>query len=371
VLYIREGDIIRRVAASSQSRPDIAAQIVDHYPVPLNSPGTTAAAIRTGEPQPVPALTPEAVTNAAPQPGLATVMAGVQTGTGWAFPLKERGVAFGAMVFLAAPDATLDKDTVQLAREAADRTANLLVSASAFAEQRAALEALHEVLLPRAVDEIGGLQIVARYVPLSTRGAIGGDWWDALLLPSGNVGLAVGDVAGHGVPSAAVMGQLRNALRMALVSYGGPGESLDALSTFLDWTHPAAHCTAIAATADAAAREVTWSSAGHPPPLLVSAAGEATFLEKPPQAPLGVTGERIAKHVEHVTRLEPGAALLLYTDGLVEGRHRDLDEGLRALAELASDALTMESLDAGADRILASLVDRPDDDVCLLAARLA
>ena len=165
-----------------------------------------------------------------------------------------------------------------------------------------AIAALHEVALPAATDELPGLEVVTRYVPLGDAGTIGGDWWDSLPLPDGTIGLAVGDVAGHGVPSAAVMGQVRNALRSELVAGKSPAEALTGVGTFLDWTHPSAHCTAIAARLSARSGSFRWCSAGHPPPLVVTADGETTFLRSSPAPPLGVVGRIRYKDKEAVLR---------------------------------------------------------------------
>jgi serine phosphatase RsbU (regulator of sigma subunit) len=369
-LYVREGHLVRRVALASQTYPGLADELVDHFPTPLGSAASNATAIRTGEETPVPERrSPEQLEAGSPAPGYADALSQTETGPGWVFPLHQRGVTFGSMLFLARAGHQLDADTVDLMRAAAERTANLLISASAFAEQRAAIEALHEVVLPGDLSGMNGFDIAARYVPLATTGTIGGDWWDALPLPDGRLAIAVGDVAGHGVQAAAVMGQLRNALRMALVSRREPAEALGELSRFLDWIEPAAHCTAIAATADAANGHVTWTSAGHPPPLVIAPNRAPAFLASVPAPPLGVVGRDTVAFSEQVVELERGAILVLYTDGLVEGRGRPIDDGMRQLAEVAAGITADEPLDALADRILAALVDRPDDDVCLLVVR--
>jgi serine phosphatase RsbU (regulator of sigma subunit) len=226
-------------------------------------------------------------------------------------------------------------------------------------------------VLPRDVESIRGVQIVARYVPLAAAGTIGGDWWDALALPSGEVALAVGDVAGHGIQPAAVMGHARNALRMELVSGTGPADALTAVSTFLDWTHPLAHCTAIAATVSPATGAMRWASAGHPPPVFVSPDGTASFLEAPPAPPLGVKTRRMQSYSDQSVELRPGSTLLLYTDGLIEGRRRGIDTGMKVLAKLAGEIRPSQPLEDVADGILAALVDHQDDDVCLVALRVA
>jgi serine phosphatase RsbU (regulator of sigma subunit) len=370
-VYVREGHLVRRVAFASTSYPALGELLEDHFPTPINSPAVHSRVVREGRAYPVPPMQPDQLSSASPAPGYAEALRDVRLGQGWVFPLVDHGTPFGAMMFLGPPGEDLNADAAELARAATERTGNLIVSATAFAEQRAALAALQEIVLPRDVESIRGVQIVARYVPLAAAGTIGGDWWDALALPSGEVALAVGDVAGHGIQPAAVMGHARNALRMELVSGTGPADALTAVSTFLDWTHPLAHCTAIAATVSPATGAMRWASAGHPPPVFVSPDGTASFLEAPPAPPLGVKTRRMQSYSDQSVELRPGSTLLLYTDGLIEGRRRGIDTGMKVLAKLAGEIRPSQPLEDVADGILAALVDHQDDDVCLVALRVA
>jgi serine/threonine-protein kinase RsbW len=369
-IYINEGHLVRRVAFANRSYPALSAQLVDHFPTPIASPSIHARVVREGRAHPVPEMQHDQLRAASPSPGYADALRDVQLGSGWVFPLTDRGTTFGAMMFLAASGETMTEDNVELAHAAAQRTADLIVSASAFAEQRAALAALHEIVLPRDADKIKGFDIVARYVPLATAGTLGGDWWDALMLPSGDLAVAVGDVAGHGIAPAAVMGHARNALRLELVTGRSPSDALRSVSSFLDWTHPLAHCTAIAATVSPTGA-MQWAAAGHPPPLYVARDGKATFLETPPAPPLGVRTPRMPNYPDQTAQLDDDATLLLYTDGLVESRIRGIDEGLERLAKLAGEIRPSHDLNEVSDRILAGMVDHPDDDVCFVALRRA
>ena len=366
-LYVHEGHLVRRVAFASRAYPALTGQLVDHFPTPIASPSIHARVVRDGRALPVPEMQPNQVGVASPAPGYLEALRDVRLGSGWAFPLLDRGTTFGAMMFLAEPGEAMSDEMVELARAATQRTADLIISASAFAEQRAALVALHEIVLPGDADTIEGFDIVARYVPLATAGTLGGDWWDALMLPTGDLAIAIGDVAGHGIAPAAVMGHARNALRMELVAGRSPAEALQGVSMFLDWTHPLAHCTAIAATLSS--HSMRWSAAGHPPPLYITADGTATYLETPPAPPLGVRTKRMPTYPEQTFATADGATLLLYTDGLVESRVRGIDEGLERLAKLASEIRPDHQLEAVSDRILAGMIDHPDDDVCFVAVR--
>jgi serine phosphatase RsbU (regulator of sigma subunit) len=373
-VYIREGDLVRRVAMASRTYAEFASDIVDHFPTPLSAEAPTAIAIRTGQPVQVPPITPELLAAASPAPGWRERLGEVDIvlGDAWVVPLQDGTRAFGAMLFTPRHGEVLDAGRLQLAHQVAARTAALLHSATVFAQQRATIETLHEVLLPITLPQLDGLEVAASYVPHGEGSDVGGDWWDALVLPDGRLGLTVGDVAGHGVPAAAVMGQLRNALRVHLVGGSGPAAALAGLSRLLAWTHPAAHATAVAAILDNTTGELELAMAGHPPPVLLDVDGGCRLLETTPAPPLGIlrSSQPDDDFPTVRTTLPPGAALLLYTDGLVEGRHRDLDTGFAALMA-AAELLREGGLQAACDRLVAKLVDLPEDDICLLVIRRA
>jgi serine phosphatase RsbU (regulator of sigma subunit) len=251
-----------------------------------------------------------------------------------------------------------------LAEQVADRTAVMLGSATEFAEQRAAVDALHDVLLPAEVPTVPGFDVAACYVPVSRSPLVGGDWWDALALPDGRVAFAVGDVAGHGTPAVAVMGQLRNAMRARLVAGVGPAAVLEELSALLDWTTPDTHATAILLTVDPGTGMVAWATAGHPPPLVSEPDGTVHYLDAAPGPPLGVWSRT---YDEWTSCLAPGATVYLYSDGLVEGRRRPVDEGMEALAEAVESRGSRATLQVRCEELVATLAELPEDDICLLA----
>ena len=208
---------------------------------------------------------------------------------------------------------------LELARDVAARTADVIRSAAEFAQQQAAIIALYEVALPLSPPAVDGLDIGACYVPYTHGGTFGGDWWEALPLRDGRVGLAVGDVAGHGLPAAAIMGQLRNAQRTCLIAGASPSEVLTELSALLDWTHPDAHASSLVAILDPVTGTIEWASAGHPPAVWVTGR-EAGLLDAPPGPPLGVVARAGAGYTDHGGEVAPGGFLLMYTDGLLESR---------------------------------------------------
>ncbi|MGY1711969.1 SpoIIE family protein phosphatase [Geodermatophilus sp. SYSU D00758] len=260
--------------------------------------------------------------------------------------------------------------------DAAERTFLLTVAGQAAAAlERAALadvrremaETLQRSLLPAALPQPEGLAVTARYLPAVAGTSAGGDWYDVLVLPDGRVAVAVGDVVGHGAPAAAVMGQLRSSLATLLFAGFSPGRALELLDGFAAPITGSRVSTAACLLLDPATGELTCSRAGHPPPLVASAAG-ARFLDGGLGPALGLPGTRARP--EAGTVLAAGSTLLLFTDGLIEVRGADLDEGLRRLAA-AVTARASASLDALVDGALAELVGPAgtDDDIAVVALR--
>ena len=367
-IYLREGSMVRRIAMASRTYPAIAAELVDRFPTAIGAASANAVAIRTGEPVRLTGDEPEGPRLASPSAQYQELVRDVVFGDGWVLPLEERGRTFGAMLFAALPtDGPIPDDVVSLARHVASRAATVLRSAEEFSQHREALDAIHAVLLPGAIPRIDGLDVAACYQPVASRPNVGGDWWDVVALPDGRVALSIGDVAGHGIAPVGLMGQLRTAARSHLVTGRTPGETLQAMSVLLDWTAPTAHATAIVLIMDLAANSLVSAVAGHPPPLVVLPGQAPLVLESVPAPPLGVRPQR-CEYPDVTTELPAGATLVLYTDGLIEDRHRSLDDGLSQLVELLATPAP-GSLDDQCARVVAEMVDTPEDDVCLVLAR--
>jgi serine phosphatase RsbU (regulator of sigma subunit) len=232
------------------------------------------------------------------------------------------------------------------------------------AEQRSAAEVLQRSLLPTYLPDVPGVRLAARSTPGSSDQQVGGDWYDVLTLPSGQVCLVVGDVAGHDLPAAALMGQVRNALRAYALEDPSPTTVLGRVNRAACLLDSSDLTTCICVVLDPTTMTVEWSSAGHLPPLVLSESGGGRLLVGDPGPPLGV--DSTAVYEQHATRLHPGETLLLYTDGLVERRGRPIDVGLSALQNVAIAPSDPEGM---CDRLLAELAnDTPerDDVTCLL-----
>jgi serine phosphatase RsbU (regulator of sigma subunit)/anti-sigma regulatory factor (Ser/Thr protein kinase) len=231
-------------------------------------------------------------------------------------------------------------------------------------QRETALVLQHAILGPAHLP--GGF--AARYQAASRPLQVGGDWYDVVDLQDGRIALIVGDCVGHGLIAATVMGQLRSACRALLLDHPSPRAALSGLDRFAARL-PGAQCTtAVCAVLDPGTGEMVYSSAGHPPPILVNADGTARTLEDGHTIPVGLRPDR-PRPEAHVT-VPPGATLLLYTDGLVERRGSSLDHGIARASGLVEDGRT-STLDDLADRIMTRLAPSSgyQDDVAVVLYR--
>jgi PAS domain S-box-containing protein len=235
-------------------------------------------------------------------------------------------------------------------------------------EQRIA-ETLQQALLPDRLPQLVGISLAARYVPAEEGSAAGGDWYDVIELPGGSVALVIGDVAGHGTEAASVMGQVRMAVRAFSLEGHTPSVVVGRVHQLLRSLYEGEQMvTMVYLAVNPTTWEATIVNAGHPPPLLLEPAGGATYLESATGLPVGLNWN--LPYEESIALLRPGATLVLYTDGLVDRRDIEVEEGLERLREAATDT-GERNLDDVCGALLEALVP-PDasDDVAILAARL-
>ncbi len=253
----------------------------------------------------------------------------------------------------------------------AERAATAIAHARTYEHEHGLVELLQRSLLPQELPSVPRLELAARYRPSVEATAVGGDWYDVLRLPDGGVALVIGDVVGHGVQAATVMGELRNGLRAYILEGHGPAAALARLDGLVEATHGARMiATVLVLLIDPAGRRLRFASAGHLPPLLVGDGGGAAFLAGGLVAPLGMVGRTAVE--EAIEPIGPGETILLFTDGLVERRDESLDHGLSRL-RAAAGRHTGERLEPFCDRILREAgVDGTElrDDVALVAVRL-
>ncbi|MDK9495024.1 SpoIIE family protein phosphatase [Streptomyces katrae] len=304
-------------------------------------------------------------------------------------PLQARGVVLGMANFWRAADTpeAFDEEDLSFAEELGARAAVSVDNARRFTREHATAVALQRSLLPRVLPELSAVDTAFRYLPATA--GVGGDWFDVIPLPGTRVALVVGDVVGHGVHAAATMGRLRTAVhnfstldmppdellghldeltdRIDQLEDGDSGAGADGPGLTGDAEEPPAGitgATCLYAVYDPVSGHCTMASAGHPGPALVHPDGRVEFPELPTGLPLGVGGMpfETARLV-----LPEGSRLVLFTDGLLEDRHRDFDSGLALLSEtLSRPGRSPEQ--ACSDVLSAMLFPVPSDDIALLVA---
>ncbi|MFE1292535.1 SpoIIE family protein phosphatase [Streptomyces sp. NPDC058751] len=290
-------------------------------------------------------------------------------------PLRARGQLLGVVEFWRSEQAPFEPDDLSPAEELAARAAVCIDNARRYTREHITAVTLQRSLLPGVLPDLSALEVGHRYLP--AQAGVGGDWYDVIPLPGARVALVVGDVVGHGLLAAATMGRLRTAVHNFAALDLPPDEllgHLDDLVARIDQdaaaegdTETVTGATCLYAVYDPVSGRCVLARAGHPGPALVSPDGSVTFPDIPVAPPLGVGGGLPVETAE--LRLAADSRLVLYTDGLVEARGRDIDVGLGMLR----DALAGTDGDTPGDtcRVVldAMLPTRGSDDVALLVAR--
>ncbi|WP_328923691.1 SpoIIE family protein phosphatase [Streptomyces sp. NBC_00190] len=294
-------------------------------------------------------------------------------------PLTARGLLLGLLsLWRARRPEPFEEDDLTLAEEFAARAALCIDNARRYTQQHLAALTLQRSLLPRELPEHSAVEVAHRYLPADAATGVGGDWFDVIPLSGARVALVVGDVVGHGLHAAATMGRLRTAVHtLASLDYA-PDEVLSHLDDLVNRLaaeqEPAdgrsqgqqiVGATCLYAVYDPISQRCTLARAGHLPPAVVASDGTVSLPDLPEGPPLGLGGLPFeAAELE----LAEGSLLALYTDGLVEGRGHDLDEGLKRLREALS--LPGRSLEETCTAVQDALLpEHPQDDVALLVAR--
>jgi serine phosphatase RsbU (regulator of sigma subunit) len=274
----------------------------------------------------------------------------------------DHPVAFGHA------DLELATDLGRRGASALERAMLWQMSQLQLAAEHHMVEVLQKTIVPERLPEVPGVELAAVYRPADVIVDVGGDWYDVFGGDGEPLVLVVGDVAGHGIEAASLMGRVRNGLRAYAVDNDDPGELLRKVHELLLAFDPESMVTAVVAFYDPETRVLTWSRAGHPPPLVCEPDGATRYLEDVNATPLGTMGKNFASaRVD----LAPGSLVVLYTDGLIERRERLIDEGLEWLADR-----TRALRNTAVDDLCLTLVDRSfatgpsADDICVLALRV-
>jgi PAS domain S-box-containing protein len=287
-----------------------------------------------------------------------------------AVPLVERGRVLGSVHVGALTPRDFDAETIDVLRLLADRVGLAIARTQLYERERHIAQELQHSLLPKRLPAIPGVALAARYQPGDDGVSVGGDWYDAVALPGGRVAIAIGDVVGRGIAAATTMGQMRSALRAILTQGGHTGAMADRLNRFTLGlgVGEAVMTTVLLAIFEPTSGRLRYTSAGHPPALVVGPDGSACYLDAPASVPMGIL--EAPRYPEHTVALARGATLVLYTDGLVEAPSEVLDVGLERLLRAATgvqpdvEALCEALLEKG----LPPVVHHPDD-VTLLVLR--
>ncbi len=289
-------------------------------------------------------------------------------------PLRGRRRVIGAAVFLRRPDRpAFEPDDLLVAAQLATHTALGVDKAVLYGREAYIADELQRTMLPEELPQPTGCTLARRYLPAAETARVGGDWYDAIPLPGSRVALVVGDVMGHSMTSAAIMGQLRTTAQTLAGLDLPPQEVLHHLDEQAQRLGSDRMATCLYAVYDPVAHRMVVANAGHPPPVMLHRGGRAEVLRIPAGAPIGVGGVDF----EAVELDAPaGATLLLYTDGLVESRQRDVWTGIEHLREKLAETARLTRpgaappLEPLCDEVLDILGpgDR-DDDIALLAAR--
>lgn len=284
---------------------------------------------------------------------------GLQTLLG--VPLLSGGELLGVLHVGTIAHHGFTADDVEVLQMAAERVAVSVQTQRSQASRAAATE-LQRSLLPAGLPRIPALDMAARYVPGGQAG-VAGDWYDVFVLPSGWIGVVIGDVVGHDLPAAVVMGRLRSALRAYALESVDPADVLTRLDRKIQHFEPGMMATVLYATLGPSFDRMNVSSAGHLAPVVARPGAAAAFAELPIDPPIGVV--RDARRQSAVLDLPPGALACFYTDGLVERRYRPLEVGLNLLR----DTVSPRPAGAVCAQVMAQLVgdEEPEDDVAVLA----
>jgi PAS domain S-box-containing protein len=366
---------LRRAAVRSDVKPVVPVGGLAHYPE-LSPP---ARCLTTGHGVVHQVTEPEITRWLAHDPDRAVWVSRNRAQSLIAMPLRARGTNLGVVLFtrLDPSAAPYGSDDLQIAEELAARAAVCIDNARRYTREHTTTMALQHSLLPQGILEQSAADVAGRYLPADSKIGVGGDWFDVIPLSGARVALVVGDVVGHGIAASAAMGRLRTAVRALADVDLAPDELLAHLDDLVvrlsegpgsrtEAAFGELGATCLYAVYDPVSHMCSLASAGHLWPALVRPDGRVDFLELPTGPPLGLGGEPF----ECVEREVPeGSLLVMYTDGLIEARHRDVDTGLHALRDALAGAAA-SSLETTCDKILKVLLDeRPTDDVAVLIAR--
>ncbi len=358
-------------AATAHTDPEkvkFAEEIRKRYPADPSSPTGVPNVIRTGKSEFYSEIPDEMLVQAIDDPEQLRLMREIGLSSILIVPLTARARTLGALTLVHAESGrSYNEEDLRFAEDLARRAAIAVDNARLYTQEHHAVVTLQQSLLPRQLPDIPGIEFAARYLPATSEVDVGGDWYDAIALGDGSVGLVIGDVAGHGLEAAAVMGQFRNALRAYALEGGGPGAAVERLNRLTRTFEQNDMATLVYGEFDAGTSSMRFVRAGHPPPLVRSPDGRVTAVNGQGSLPVGVSPN--ARYEASLLDLSPDTTLLLYTDGLVERRGEALEDGIARLERILADA--PDSLEELCDHVIEQSAPDPEraDDIAVLALR--
>jgi GAF domain-containing protein/anti-sigma regulatory factor (Ser/Thr protein kinase) len=318
-----ESGLVRLDVREPRSASQRGAGGAGHDILLFGSDAPAAVAFRTGRTQLAPL---HDGVDGGESPGVSTALS---------VPLTANGEVIGVMTFVDGPGRIFEADDVSLATEVASRAGVALSNATRFQREHVVADVLQRAVLPDSLPDVEGLLLDAEYRAGVAGTYVGGDWYDVFKLGDDSVFFSVGDVMGKGAPAAALMGQVRSAIRAYAVSGLSPTEVLSSLDRLFDTLIEDRVVTAVVGTITPSTGRVVLSNAGHPPPLVVRADGSATFcpMQRTLLIAAGLTG---ALRPRDEVVLERGDSLIMYSDGLIERRGEVITHGMERLARTAT-----------------------------------
>jgi PAS domain S-box-containing protein len=345
-LHLVDEDGSIRLASLRHSDPirlPLLERALGAFQVDTSQPMGPGRVIGTGRGENLPHVTDDMLAAlAAGDPDIYAGFLALGVSHGVVVPLTARGVTFGALSLSLSPDPDEADGTAggvvgaaealvarqELVADVAARAALALDNARLYAQQHEVAVTLQRSLLPQSLPTVPGWDVAAQYLPGAAGTEVGGDFYEAVVRSDGRMVFAIGDVMGRGVRAAAVMGQVRAALRGYALEGHTPDGVLGRLNLMVSAMEDSAIVTCLVGTVDLASGEVELSCAGHVPPVRAAADGSCGVVNLEPGPPLGVLG---ATYDVTSLRLGPGDVLAMFTDGLVEAREQPVDEGIAAL----------------------------------------
>jgi PAS domain S-box-containing protein len=360
---------LRNVAVvhTDPSKVELAQEYRRRYPVDPESETGVPNVIRTGKAELYPEIPDELLRQSAEDEEQLAMMVKLGLQSAMVVPLKARGKTLGAITLVSSESGRRYTEAdLSLAEDLARRAALAVDTSALYHREHETAMTLQRALLPRDLPEVEGLEAAARYMPAGVGLEVGGDWYDLIQVGPGRVAAVIGDVAGHGVHAAAVMGRLRTGLRAFVLDGSSPGDAVRKLDQLMRGFEDRQMATLFHLELDLRSNRLDFVRAGHPPGFVRSPGGEVSELHGGGSAPLGVLEE--VRFEQRTIELEPGSTVFLYTDGLIERRSVDIRVGMDLVKSVLADAdgTAEDCVERVAEAVASESVP---DDIALMALR--